>query len=62
VRKIFFILLWSHTAVSCFQEKPVASTKITVDKKIIEKIIEDLLYLDNNDDDETTLEATKKRS
>ena len=34
---------------------------ITVHKKIIETILEDLLYL-ADDEEETTLEATKKRS
>ena len=44
-RKIFVdTALESNTALSCFQEKPIVSTDITVDKKIIEKIIEDLLY------------------
>ena len=49
----------SNPALSCFQEKPVASTEITVDKKIIETIIEDLLYL-ADDDEETTNETAKK--
>ena len=53
--------LESNTALSCFQEKSVASTEIAVDKKIIETIIEDLLYL-ADDDEETTIQATKKRS
>jgi hypothetical protein len=51
--------LESNTALSCFQEMPVASTEITVDKKIIETIIEDLLYL-ADDDEETSIQATKK--
>jgi hypothetical protein len=51
--------LESNTALSCFQEKPIASAEITVDKKIIETIIEDLLYLADGDE-ETTIEATKK--
>ena len=61
-RKIFFdSALENNTALSCFQEKPVASTeKITVDKKIIEAIIEDLLYF-TDDGEETTIEATQKR-
>ena len=59
-REIFFnSALESNTALSCFQEKPVASTEITVDKKIIETIIEDLLYL-ADDDEETTNETAKK--
>ena len=59
-RKIFFdTALESKTTLSCFQEKPVASTEITVNKKIIETIIEDLLYL-AHDDEETTIQATKK--
>ena len=59
-RKIFFdTALESNTALSCFQEKPIVSTEITVDKKIIETIIEDLLYL-ADDDEEITIEATKK--
>ena len=56
---IFNSALESNTALSCFQEKPVASTEITVDKKIIETIIEDLLYL-ADDDEETSIQATKK--
>jgi hypothetical protein len=56
---IFDTALESNTALSCFQEKPVASTEITVDKKIIKKIIEDLLYLADGDE-ETTIEAAKK--
>ena len=61
-RKMFFdSALESNTALSCFQEKSVASTEIAVDKKIIETIIEDLLYL-ADDDEETTIQATKKRS
>ena len=40
----------------------ITSTEtITVHKKIIETILEDLLYL-ADDEEETTLEATKKRS
>ena len=59
-KKIYFYsALESNTALSCFQEKPIASTEITVDKKIIETIIEDLLYL-ADEDEETTIEATKK--
>jgi hypothetical protein len=61
-RKMFFdSALESNTALSCFQEKPITSTEITVDKKIIEIIIEDLSYL-ADDDEETTIEATNKRS
>ena len=56
---IFYSALESNTALSRFQEKPIASTEITVDKKIIEIVIEDLLYL-ADDDEETTIEATKK--
>ena len=59
-RKIFFgTALESNTALSCFQEKPIVSTEITVDKKIIETIIEDLFYL-ADDDKEITIEATIK--
>ena len=59
-RKIFVdTALESNTALSCFQEKPIVSTEITVGKKIIETIIEDLLYL-VDDDEEITIEATKK--
>jgi 5'-deoxynucleotidase YfbR-like HD superfamily hydrolase len=60
-RKMFFdSALESNTALSCFQEKPVASTEITVDKKIIETIIEDLLYLADGDD-KTTIQAKNEK-
>ena len=60
-RKMFFdFALESNTALSCFQENPITSTDITVDKKIIETIIENLLYL-ADDDEETTIQAIKKR-
>jgi hypothetical protein len=59
-RKIFFdTALDSNTTLSCFQEKTIASTEIAVDKKIIEKSVEDLLYL-ADDDEEATIEAAKK--
>jgi Mg/Co/Ni transporter MgtE len=59
-RKIFFYsALESNTALRCFQEKPITSTEIIVEKKIIETIIEDFLYL-ADDDEETIFEATKK--
>ena len=39
LRKIFFdYVLESNTALSCFQEKPVASIKITVDKKVLKHL------------------------
>jgi hypothetical protein len=50
--------LEANTALSCFQEKTIASTEITVHKKIIETIIEDLLYL-ADDEEDTSIQATK---
>ena len=58
--EIFFdSALESNTALSCFQQKSIASLEISVDKLIIETIIEDLLYL-ADDNEETKLEATIK--
>ena len=59
-RKIFIDSpLECNTALSHFQGKPVVSAEITVDKKIIDTIFEDLLYL-ADDDEETKIEATEK--
>ena len=61
-RKIFFnSALESNTALSYFQEKSIANTEITVDKEIIETIIEGLLYL-ADDDEGSTIEATRKEN
>ena len=55
---LFDTVLESNKVLSCFQEKPMANTYVTVDKKIIETIIEYLLYL-ADDDEKTTIEATQ---